>query len=107
MVLRNVDLNADGSYTCEVSSEGTFHTDTAVANLTVIGIHFLIIILGDVLKKLLIADVQNVELNLVQEPSTFEARPGDEFRWNCTFGQSRPRAHIIWLINGEPVRFIF
>lgn len=40
VVLRNVDLEADGSYTCEVSSEGTFHTDTAVANLTVIGTTF-------------------------------------------------------------------
>ena len=37
VLLRRVDLEADGTYTCEVSSEGTFHTDTAVANLTIVG----------------------------------------------------------------------
>ena len=37
VVLRDVGLAAEGVYSCEVSSEGTFHTDTAEANLTVIG----------------------------------------------------------------------
>ena len=38
-----------------------------------------------------------------QDPLTGEAKPGDRIRWNCTFGQSRPKASLTWLINGEPV----
>lgn len=37
VVLHDVGLAAEGVYSCEVSSEGTFHTDTLEANLTVIG----------------------------------------------------------------------
>ena len=38
VILRGVTVEAEGTYNCEVSSEGTFHTDRAEANLTVIGI---------------------------------------------------------------------
>jgi hypothetical protein len=37
VILRGVNSEAEGSYKCEVSAEGTFHTDFAEANLTVIG----------------------------------------------------------------------
>lgn len=37
VILRGVTAEAEGSYKCEVSAEGTFHTDSAEANLTVIG----------------------------------------------------------------------
>ena len=37
MILWGVNSDAEGSYKCEVSAEGTFHTDFAEANLTVIG----------------------------------------------------------------------
>lgn len=40
VILRGVTPEAEGSYKCEVSAEGTFHTDVAEANLTVIGKHF-------------------------------------------------------------------
>ncbi|XP_046457205.1 uncharacterized protein LOC124204205 [Daphnia pulex] len=84
VILRGVNSEAEGSYKCEVSAEGTFHTDFAEANLTVI-------------------DVENESLNLVQDSPLEEARTGDRRKWNCTFGQSRPPAHIAWFINGEPV----
>lgn len=48
-------------------------------------------------------DVQNEALTLAQDPPVEEARAGERLRWNCTFGQSRPQAHITWLVNGEPV----
>ena len=42
-------------------------------------------------------------MSLTQEPPLDDVRLGDRIRWNCTFGRSRPRAQITWLINGEPV----
>ena len=48
-------------------------------------------------------DVQNEALTLVQDPPVEEAKPGERLRWNCTFGQSRPPANIVWIVNGEPV----
>ena len=38
VMLRDVSIDAEGTYKCEVSSEGpTFNTDFAVANLSVFG----------------------------------------------------------------------
>lgn len=51
-------------------------------------------------------DVQKEALILAQDPAVDEARVGDRFGWNCTFGQSRPSAHITWLVNGESVRIL-
>ena len=45
MILRGVNSEAEGSYKCEVSAEGTFHTDFAEANLTVIGKYIDLIII--------------------------------------------------------------
>ncbi|XP_032784367.2 uncharacterized protein LOC116922062 isoform X1 [Daphnia magna] len=84
VILRGVTPEAEGSYKCEVSAEGTFHTDVAEANLTVI-------------------DVENEAITLTPDLPLDEARIGDRRKWNCTFGRSRPRAHIAWFINGEPV----
>jgi len=84
VTLRDVSADAEGSYKCEVSSEGpTFNTDFAVANLTVI-------------------DIVEEKLMLVQEtPTNDRDRFGHKLR--CTFSKSRPAATISWLIDGKSV----
>ena len=41
MVLRNLHVDMTGRYTCEVSTEGSFETAVANANMTVVGKDFL------------------------------------------------------------------
>jgi len=87
-MLRDVSVNAEGTYKCEVSSEGpTFDTDFAVANLSVFDV---------IHEKLTLAHV-------VADVADVKTKKQGKDKLRCTFSKSRPPVHISWLINGKPV----
>ncbi|KAJ9585443.1 hypothetical protein L9F63_002751, partial [Diploptera punctata] len=83
-MLRNLEFQASGFYSCEVSTETPIYTKPS----------------------------NDQELTVVQSqrnaPQLLTAKPaykvGETLEANCTSSPARPTAHVTWLVNGKPAR---
>lgn len=110
-MLRSVDFDAAGDYSCEVSTDTPIYTKESNVdyihvirkyrrNSEVVEWRFLILNLGF------------PESSNISEPQTgppkiaFSKRQfyiGENLEANCTTSRARPQPHITWLINGKKV----
>nr|XP_045600950.1 uncharacterized protein LOC123759738 [Procambarus clarkii] len=87
VVLKNVSEDTSGVFKCEVMGEGpSFRTavETKVMNV--------------------IVPPRTVEVHSWADPDPPTYRAGETIQINCTARGAKPRAHIMWEINGRPVR---
>ncbi|XP_069173533.1 nephrin-like [Procambarus clarkii] len=87
VVLKNVSEDTSGVFKCEVMGEGpSFRTavETKVMNV--------------------IVPPKTVEVHSWANPDPPTYRAGETIQINCTARGAKPRAHIMWEINGRPVR---
>ncbi|XP_069194269.1 uncharacterized protein [Procambarus clarkii] len=86
VVLKNVSEDTSGVFKCEVMGEGpSFRTavETKVMNV--------------------IVPPKTVEVHSWADPDPPTYRAGETIQINCTARGAKPRAHIMWEINGRPV----
>ncbi|XP_069175530.1 nephrin-like [Procambarus clarkii] len=87
VVLKNVSEDTSGVFKCEVMGEGpSFRTAVKTKVMNVI------------------VPPRTVEVHSWADPDPPTYRAGETIQINCTARGAKPRAHIMWEINGRPVR---
>ncbi|XP_069677284.1 uncharacterized protein [Periplaneta americana] len=83
ILLRNMDFEASGIYSCEVSTQTPIYTKPSNDH------------------ELTVIQKQRDPPQVLMSRAVY--RVGDTLEANCTSSPARPLAHITWLVNGRPV----
>ncbi|PSN46963.1 hypothetical protein C0J52_12571 [Blattella germanica] len=99
IVLKNMDFEASGFYSCEVSTETPIYTKPSNDHELLV-IRKYTIILHAVLYFMCL-EMQREPPHVSTSKHVYQV--GETLEANCTTSPARPLAHVTWLVNEKPV----